>query len=522
MSHQASGDDKIEIVSSFNKERLKEKIAHEKIFHEKLEGDHVNYLYKYLKHFNCKSFIVEKEYIDKDFLIDFSNYYVRCFEDYEKKCKRLHFFKIHLTQEDFDKALEGDKQKIELMRKNYLGCVVIKPLPEAVIGKTLLKTYEREVKGQPNAERHFPCTREYYPNLCGIEFKIKTLAFQEQDTVAAACATSALWSAFNQTAKIFEGTFSPSPVEITHYATLDWNIRRLIPNEGLSLLQMCRAVRKVNLIPEVIDYKEKHKVVPLISYIYAYLKAGIPVILNVGTLHGYHSMTVCGFKFNKNRVLKREILSGKFCHLFGQHIDILYVHDDRLGPFCALEIKEIKEKIPLIFELTYPNGKKALMYPHSLIVPLYHKIRIGFLTIYKWIIKFDKIIEKMRILDGKLEWDIYLAKNNDYKKDIIENKPKQYPVDFLKKPLPRYIWVCTAYFKSKPIFELIADTTDMQRSLFLKDMIFFDKTFKEIFHNRISNKLITDAIKIALLMEGYTEYPAITEKFIDFLRDKSK
>lgn len=47
----------------------------------------------YFDHIGAKTIIVENDYIDRDFLEDYSGYYARCFHDYQRSCTRLHFFK---------------------------------------------------------------------------------------------------------------------------------------------------------------------------------------------------------------------------------------------------------------------------------------------------------------------------------------------------------------------------------------------------------------------------------------------
>jgi hypothetical protein len=76
-----------------------------------------------------------------------------------------------------------------------------------------LKTYPQE------AGRSFPATRRFTANLFGISLDIpQTLPFQEQDSIVAACATSALWSVLQATAKEFQHALL-TPIEITDIHT---------------------------------------------------------------------------------------------------------------------------------------------------------------------------------------------------------------------------------------------------------------------------------------------------------------
>src|SRR6202034_383428 len=106
-------------------------------------ADKIKYLSDYLLAVNAKSMIIELDYVDGDYLDDFSNYYVKCFKSYQRKCKRLHFFAKDLSA-DHVSALVAESARVDDVEKlqgAYLGFLVARPLPNAVIGRTVLKTY---------------------------------------------------------------------------------------------------------------------------------------------------------------------------------------------------------------------------------------------------------------------------------------------------------------------------------------------------------------------------------------------
>ncbi|MCU0288478.1 MAG: hypothetical protein MUF15_19045 [Acidobacteria bacterium] len=233
------------------------------------------YFNEYLKSndIEAKTIVVENGYIDRDFLEDFSAYYVRCFTDYKRKCTRLHFFNNKFFQDEFDFFLEKYEPSFANdLYKGYLGFIVLKPLPQTIIGRTCLKTYKYTTLS--GDKRVFPIIRENKVNLCGITLSVKSLAFQEQDSVVSACATSALWSAFQVTAKLFQHKVL-SPVEITKSAAEHFALEeRPFPNKGLTIMQMVHAVRKLDMEPLRVDVKNDEYI--LKSSIYAYLTYDIP------------------------------------------------------------------------------------------------------------------------------------------------------------------------------------------------------------------------------------------------------
>ena len=264
--------------------------------------DRARYIYRYLVNLKAETIVVETDYIDGDYLDDFASYYVKCFTDYNRKCKRLHFFKCSfLDDEDFLRKIHGHSNNEEEsnLEINYLGFVVARPLPQAIVGRTILRTYESD-----NGRRNYACTRSYKANLFGLELTIPSLAFQEQDTVLAACATVSLWSCFQKTAELF-GKSTPTPAAITRVATQAAHDGRPIPSHGLMTYEICAAIRHVELEPEVFTVRDS---LPVVSLIYAYLRMGIPVILGVEIEGvGGHAITLTGYSISGQRKRPQEV-----------------------------------------------------------------------------------------------------------------------------------------------------------------------------------------------------------------------
>lgn len=229
---------------------------------------HRLYFEEYLGNIGVKTIITEQEYVDRDYLEDFAAYYVRCFSEYGRHCARLHFFGEEFTQADLNAFLSGDGSSQldqDFFSNSYLGFIIIKPLPQTIVGRTCLRVYEPD-----GGRRNYPSTRAYSVNLFGIELTIDTLAFQEQDRVAAACATSALWSAFHGSGHVFDHPI-PSPVNITRSAVMGSLARaRALPSKGLNIYEMIKAVQSVGLEPHVVGASDPHV---LRATAYAYLQA---------------------------------------------------------------------------------------------------------------------------------------------------------------------------------------------------------------------------------------------------------
>ena len=414
---------------------------------------HYRYFSDYFFELDAKSIVVESNYVDHDYLEDYAAYYVRCFESYKRSTTRLHFFSLEFTEPNFRDALTDPSAWLspQLLQNHYLGFVVVKPLPLTIVGRTCLKTYPSD-----SGRREFPILRKFAVNLFGISLEIDSLAYQEQDTVVAACATSALWSCFQGTGKLFQHAI-PSPVEITKAATrhvpenLPANSARALPNSGLTATQMALAVRDVGLEPYLVGTPSPYV---LNSTLYAYLRCRMPSILAfnlVDVLDGHeqhmgaHAVAVTGYSLGKEQP---EPFGQSGFQLRASRIDKIYAHDDQVGPFARMEHAQSTE--PYLATSWQGHGSVEAR-PIFLMLPLYHKIRIPFETIHDAILVVDSVLEnprKQAFPDlEKPEWDIYLTTVSEFKRDVLESMRPLLGFlveETLTANLPRFLWRATA------------------------------------------------------------------------------
>lgn len=412
--------------------------------------------------------VVEDTYVDKDFLEDFAAYYVRCFASYSKICARLHFFSADFGDDAFRSALERTPGH-PITDDNYLGFLVVKPLPDTVIGRTCLRPWE----DTQARKRTFPIACDVPVNLFGINLSVRSLPFQEQDTDVAACATSALWSVLHGTGRLFQHQI-PSPVEITKAASAHSRVDdRSFPNRnGLNAFQIADAIRSVGLEPLAIRGSNTTMVRLAAA---AYLRSGIPCILlslvkDAASKKdiGRHAVAINGYSFGK---LAPKPLNKNGPIFRAATIDRLYCHDDQIGPYAALEF----DKDGLI-----RAGIKMEIHPENLIVPLYHKIRIPVGTVIDKIVDLDATIELLRSaqllpLKSRLIWDVYLNDIARLRTRLFESDlPAAMRVSKLEKSYPRYVWCATARADDETQFSLVFDATDLLQGEQFLDCIPFN------------------------------------------------
>ncbi|MDO8457708.1 MAG: hypothetical protein Q7T07_12470 [Burkholderiaceae bacterium] len=448
---------------------------------EVLAKRHYIYFQEYFQALGAATIVVERNYTDRDYLEDYAAYYDRCFQDYPRRTQRLHFFKVAFALAQFEATLVDPNAGVgeQALRAAYLGFVVVKPLPQTVVGRTCLTTYPTD-----DGRRQFPSLRTYPVNLFGLQLEVHSLAFQEQDTVVAACATSALWSCFQGTGKLFQHVIPP-PVEITNWAgdhmpeNLLTASARAFPNAGLTGTQMAHAVRRVGLEPFVVGANSRYS---LNGVMYAYLRGKIPSILacklisGLGTpefsVMGGHAIALTGFSLG-------DSLASGFgptgFMLRSTRIDKIYGHDDQVGPFARMVWDKVQINSPASTDQPQLAPQQVEFLKTSwqgsvhanaefVLLPLYHKIRVPFSVIHDAMLSLDAVLEISRSslpTQARAEWDIYLTTANDYKTSV---RADYSGFEFDIKPsllvdLPRFVWRVTVRTEEQLQLDFLFDAT---------------------------------------------------------------
>lgn len=469
---------------------------------------HFKYFCKYLgiEGLNAKSILIEESYVSKDFLHDYASYYALCFENYPKACRRVHFFENQFSDVEFRNIVgENTENNIDFWN-SYLGFIVVKPIPSTTIGYTVLRTYSN---GDDFDSRKFWGLRNYCIHIFGHEIKIDSLAFQEQDSVLAACATTAIWSMLNKASTDFYTTLK-SPSQITKDAdNVSSDGGRLFPNRGLNLLQICHAIVNSGLVSEIkspdyklLDQNGEH-LGNFISNTYlkkilnAYSSIGIPIILVIsvpnGEVHGLHAIVISGFK----QKAPMHIIPQNDISFLSENIEKIYAHDDQWGPFVRIGFEN---KIDLLTPWTDVHPNKLPTRLINIVVPVYPKIRISYEDIEVIVLGLDAILTIF--FDNKiisdLIWDIKITYSEDFKKQIINsNLDEIEKIKNITRSLPKYIWVASCYVGEFKIFEFVFDATDVNSGMFADSLIcYLPADFKSILLNFLNlNKFLQPLLK---------------------------
>jgi hypothetical protein len=326
----------------------------------------------------CQSFVIERRYTDRDYIEDHSAFYSRNLFSYQNFCDRVHFFAkpVDQVREHLNGLVEeaGNGQdafkvyNAAFSDSAYLGFAVIKPLTGCPVGRTVLRPF-------PAQDRHvrFTCVRRNMIHLGGAELIVSGVPFQQQDLAVSACATTALWSALDRL-QHFESVSPATPAQITSLAsrfTLPFG--RSMPSEGLSIDQMCQAIQALGAAPNLI---RAEKFIPARQCLYSSLISGFsPILLVNQDERRWHAITATGLKVRPRQ--PNDIGSG--IDDPSGDLEVVYVHDDRHGPYLEATVSQREGKFWLSIKSSAATDAEREDWELGyILIPLHPKIRLAF------------------------------------------------------------------------------------------------------------------------------------------------
>jgi hypothetical protein len=491
------------LVSVFEKDTLSNLVRESfgSDFPDILQKRQISYMFRYLKDLKAASIVLEFDYLDRDYLEDYSRYYVKRFSANGSKCARLHFFSKKVDHGMIERALACRESKaiISDLQSSYLGYVVIKPLPKTFIGRTCLRKYS-SIGSNSGAKKAI--SRPYNVDLFGIRLTVDSVAFQEQDKIVSACATTAIWSSIHATTwRPVRNIPACSEITINAINHIEGSSNSF-PSKELSNKQMLRAldVEGYRNHYQSLDEIDQSSFIKIVKY---HIDSGLPLILGADVykvvakndlqLMAGHAVTVLGYKISDRPAL--------------------YIHDDRLGPYARATFvnlsgyecsanKSIAQKWALVLQEKDDSGdwKPAheVLVPKSLIIPTHKKVRLPYNfadTTCKFIQgEFENWLTDVVAKDSaaaayqnQLHYNVRLAEISEIRQEVINfdfspertnindlESLKRDKIDFLTTSYARFHWVAEFIYGNNPAFTVLFDATDIPQGdavagIFVKD-----------------------------------------------------
>ncbi|MGJ7515151.1 hypothetical protein ACSFE6_12545 [Pseudomonas baetica] len=492
----------------------------------------MSYIFNYLQVMKAESVLLELNYVDKDYLEDFSRFYVRRFGNAGHQCARMHFFAKRVDHSHINTILRAQTGAGDLARElneAYLGFMVIKPLPKTFIGKTCLKVMsdvdskvaDTNLAGAENGSTGVPMpeakaeaeievgktgqvgkrkcrlSREYKVDLFGIELSVRSIAFQEQDKVVSACASTAIWSSLHSLKwRDVRGIHSCSEITVNAINHIDGSSNSF-PNKELTNKQILRCLDVEGLRHHTEDLKKQNlSEEDFLATVMGHIDSELPLLVmgsvyqvtSQGGLEAYdagHAVSILGYKTDSDSVV--------------------YVHDDRLGPYARAKLVKLSQYDAEARADAWALGLQRMvvgtddwMDPHELIVPeclvmpTDKKARLPFFYAHftgKSISSaFDDMVEAMTgsvpSAETKLTYSVKLRSISEIRQAIREHVAPSTQLDalsgqvfevnagdfdrwqkdkinFLTSSFARLQWEIQFIYQSEKVFRVFIDASDI-------------------------------------------------------------
>lgn len=183
--------------------------------------------------------IVETRYIDPDYRSEFSAYYSRVFRTVPDTAHRIHFFRAPLSKDQLWSLPD---------EAGYLGYITIRPIEHGQVGRTMLTP----PPGLTDAVR--TAVREEV-TLFGQALFVTAAPFVQQDTQLDRCAHVAAWMCHYSAAR--RGDVARRPMaSFSLQADASLSPGRVVPSEGLTVVQLADLFRVFDLPPRVYNIRQ--------------------------------------------------------------------------------------------------------------------------------------------------------------------------------------------------------------------------------------------------------------------------
>lgn len=215
---------------------------------------------------------------------------------------------------------------------------------------------------------------------------------------------------------------------------------------------------------------------------------------------------VCGYKLSGAR--PTAVGASGFLSI-ASTIDKIYCQDDQIGPFARMEFDGMTVTVqgdgglqPFPSMTTSWKGQNRVAgskraVANTLLIPLYHKIRIPLAMIEPALFELDALLEELRINQDlshreRIVWDIYLQQQNDFKREILQSASLAGHVksQIALSHMPRFLWKAQANCNGTPIFDLLFDATDIAQSGCFHSKVIYNAAIEAELANCLANPVV--------------------------------
>lgn len=288
-------------------------------------------LWKLLSHLDTYTVVVEDHYVDRVYRDSYYFYYSGKHFSYDRFCKRLCLFHGKLSSDFYDCSCSE-------LEKCFMGSIVIRPIPDRSIGRTLLNPSYFLPDGVTCRVR----VAKYNVTVYGKRLYIWAFPYSMQDGETTSCAEITILNVLDYYSQSYPEYHYVLPSEISDLAERNSYERRM-PTTGLSYELISKIFCDVGFYPRLYSAKKmaNTKFRHILHY---YIESGIPVALGLKLgEENKHSIISIGYRVSETNRLGEELT----CAYDSKSKNVLWTCDtaDIVDSYCIMDDNRVPYKV---------------------------------------------------------------------------------------------------------------------------------------------------------------------------------
>lgn len=465
-----------------------------------------------LKKFAVLTIAIEKKYVDRVYRDSYYMHFSCKHGKYSRFCKRLFLFLGNVF--DGETAKKFSELPIDQLQKRFMGTIVIRPLKEGKIGRTLINpSYvidERDV---------FLRCAKYSATICGKRLQINAFPFSMQDGETTTCAEITILNLMDYFSRKYPEYRSILPSEIAQIAEEN-GYERNLPTRGLGYSVITKVFSEVGFSPRLYTMNLFSDTSQFKRVMHYYIESGLPVAVGVKVDEKTrHSIVCIGHgKIHYDKIGNKiyavyDTVNDNYIWIVDSadlcsHYVIM---DDGRSPYETCEWKYVLQSDKVSTKNMLEDYE-----PDNLMVPLYKRMFLEAQDAYDICtsalassrVGIQRICPDLGQIDNPVIIRLFMCSSRNFKQRRIENfgtLNSEVRERYINVLLPRFIWVCEIYDKKsycerKVIGEIVIDATasphDGIKSVLLfhypKYILACKRNMKELFGHDIELEKVSE------------------------------
>lgn len=406
-------------------------------------------LWNLLKGFGELTLVVEPYYVDRSYRDIYYSYYAAKHFSYDRYCKRLFIFKGTLISR-YD--CDFPDLDVDTLRECCMGCIVIRPLKDGKIGRSLLNP--KYFCGDGIEGKAYVRYANYDATVSGKRLSLKAFPYSMQDGEMTSCAETTIINLLEYFSKRYVEYRCLLPSEINRIAE-KYGYDRKLPTKGLDYRTISKVLMEAGLKPQLyeadpIKESDPGKLRRLFHY---YIESGIPVAagMQVNKTTDRHSIIAIGHgATNKSNMMKIQysIPSGEDDEIWlydsANAVSDYIVMDDNMLPYSKYRWEP--DKVDTLGDykvehLLAPLNRRMLLEAtdaYDICTSIFASAEFG----------VKKFIKELGTKENPFVLRLFLASARGLKRFRVEHFGKDNAEArelYINTPFPRFIWVGEIY-----------------------------------------------------------------------------